>query len=295
MIVVRLLFAAWAPLLALWGRWKLAAVLLGAWVVIAFATTLTVFVVPMMLVLFIVGWVFAIRAMVRGKPERWHWQEASATSAAMISIGVIAFVYLLGAFKIPSAGMSPTLQVGDHLMVEKLSILWRAPSRGDVVVFIAPNGYDYVQRIVAVGGDVVAVKDGMLAIDGAPVPTRKLDETRYEEVLDGRAHRIAHASPWPDRPYDPRAFDFPDPGNLTMGRCEDASPQRMPVGPRKLAWPQLVTTPQGCRVPDGTVFMMGDNRDDSADSRYWGPLPIERIEGRVVGIWMPASRMGSID
>jgi signal peptidase I len=318
MSFVSVVMGLWAPLLGLWGRWRRAAVLTGVIFALALLTAVTVFVLPVILLAGLAAWIESIRVMRRGRPSRWDWTGALAMFVAPVIPTLALRMYVVEAFFIPSSGMCPTVQIGDHLFVEKLSLHWSAPHRGDLIVFVAPGGRDFIKRVVAVGGDVVAVKDGVLSIDGTPTPTRALGDTTYwnqseedgrwealparavDEDLDGHHHTIMLQRAEAGR-YE--GHDFPA-ADLDV-RCEDATPRHSP-DPRARAdapsWPQLTTVPGGCRVPDGTVFVMGDNRDNSSDSRIWGPVPIDHIRGRVVGIWMPTetptrswSRMGAID
>jgi len=175
----------------------------------------------------------------------------------VLAAGVIR-PFIVEAFQIPSKSMYPTLLVGDHLFVDKLH---RTPRRGDVVVFRFPPDppADYVKRVVALPGDVVAIADGKLAINGVELPLERFQEdcpkgadgfTAYEdgipcvlsrEVLDGRKYTIA---------------------------------------------PQAVLQPFGpLVVPPGHVFVLGDNRDNSSDSRVFGPVPLETVKGVVLFIW----------
>jgi signal peptidase I len=177
-------------------------------------------------------------------------------------------------YRIPSGSMVPTLLVGDQLMVNKLIygvqipfttkklFNLKSPKRGDVIIFKfppKPSGSPYVKRVVGVGGDEVAVRQGQLFVNGKPVP-RELqgsytgpndpmpceDVDLLEEDLDGVRHNIL----------------------LCHTDHEDNN-----FGPVK--------------VPEGAVFGMGDNRDNSADSRYWGFIPLGHIKGKALIIHLP--------
>ncbi len=207
---------------------------------------------------------------------------------------VILIVFLLRSFlyepfKIPSESMLPTLQVGDFILVNKFTYGVRlpvlnqkvidsgSPKRGDVMVFRYPEDptKDFIKRVIGLPGDRVAYKNKRLAINGKPVDTQsagteaKVDATlnlrRFEllrESLDGRVHSINMNPDSPGVRLD-GVRRFPN-----INNCEYNN--------------------EGveCTVPDGHYFMMGDNRDNSDDSRYWGFVPDRNIVGRAVLIWM---------
>lgn len=207
---------------------------------------------------------------------------------------VILLVFLLRSFlvepfKIPSGSMLPTLQVGDFILVNKydygirLPILNKKiiavgePKRGDVMVFRYPRdpGLDYIKRVIGLPGDTVEYVDKRLVINGKPVDLAAAGEYSYvanglnyvtgqtwREGL-GEHNHIAmtqYGIP-PVIPYQV-AGDFPYRDNCTYND-------------------------QGfkCKVPEGHYFMMGDNRDASNDSRYWGFVPDANIVGRAFMIW----------
>lgn len=164
---------------------------------------------------------------------------------------------LAEAFKIPSAGMSPTLHIGDHIMVDKRA---RQPQRGDVIVFEFPldRTTDYVKRVVALGGDMVEIVGGKLIVNGKDVPR--------ERVQNGCPEGAAA-----------------DEGVPCVIWEETVDDRRYQVG-----MDQAVESRDMARrvVPTGAVFVMGDNRDNSSDSRVWGPVPLENIKGTVRFIWL---------
>ena len=203
---------------------------------------------------------------------------------------VIAAVFLLRSFlfepfKIPSGSMIPTLLVGDLILVNKFHYGVRlpvintklsdgnAPQRGDVMVFRYPPrpSLDYIKRVVGLPGDEVAYLNKRLTINGKVIDTKGVPEffdddsmrymRQFEEKLGDRPHRLLNDE---DRPaFIPGAEDFPYRGNCRYS-VEGVS----------------------CKVPDGHYFMMGDNRDNSLDSRYWGFVPDKNIVGKAVFVWM---------
>ena len=215
---------------------------------------------------------------------------------------VIAAVFLLRSFlfepfKIPSGSMIPTLQIGDLILVNKFHYGIRLPvantkvtagtpvQRGDVMVFRYPPkpSVDYIKRVVGIPGDEVAYLNKKLTINGQPVASEALpdyfDESvmryfRHErESLPGKTHQIIIDN---ERPaFIPGVDEFP-----FRDHCH--------------------YNVEGvvCMVPEGHYFMMGDNRDNSLDSRYWGFVPDKNIVGKAFFVWMNfgnLKRIGSFD
>ena len=215
---------------------------------------------------------------------------------------VIVSVFLLRSFvvepfKIPSGSMTPTLLVGDLILVNKFTYGLRLPvlntkltegnkpQRGDVMVFRFPPkpSQDYIKRVVGVPGDTVAYLNKRLTINGEPIATTALPEyldeetmryyKQFEEKLGPKTHALLNDD---DRPaFIPGADAFAGREGCTY-------------------------TVEGvtCKVPEGHYFMMGDNRDNSLDSRYWGFVPEKNIVGRAFLVWMNFSnpkRIGSFD
>jgi signal peptidase I len=173
--------------------------------------------------------------------------------------------FIVQAFKIPSGSMIPTLQIGDHILVNKLAygvrmpflerylIEYKQPQRGDVVVFIFPedSSKDFIKRVVGVAGDNVEVRDKKVYING-------------KIVDDPHAH-----------------FEGDDPQSAGMTGRD--------YGPKT--------------VPDNHVFVMGDNRDRSYDSRFWGYVSLDAVRGKAFLIyfswdggdrWVRWERLGNL-
>jgi signal peptidase I len=193
--------------------------------------------------------------------------------------------FLFEPFKIPSGSMIPTLLVGDLILVNKFTYGFRlpvlntkltegnAPQRGDVMVFRYPPkpSLDYIKRVVGVPGDEIAYLNKQVTINGVPAPKQPIadyfDEDamayfkQFEESLGNRKHRILNDD---NRPaFVPGAENFPYRENC------------------RYSVEGVV-----CKVPPGHYFMMGDNRDNSLDSRYWGFVPDKNIVGKAFFIWM---------
>ncbi|WP_153134882.1 signal peptidase I [Paraburkholderia agricolaris] len=221
------------------------------------------------------------------------WLEYSASFFPVILVVFVVRSFVVEPFKIPSGSMVPTLLVGDFILVNKFDYGLRLPitntkvtegrplERGDVVVFRYPKdeSVDYIKRVIGLPGDTVAYQDKQLTINGKPVPETPrpdyLDEERlgyakqFEEDIDGRKNAILNNPAVP--PFIVGAEDYPYRDNCTYNA-------------RGVI----------CKVPPGNYFMMGDNRDNSADSRYWGFAPDKNIVGRAFFIWMNFSDLKRI-
>ncbi len=198
--------------------------------------------------------------------------------AVLIALFLRAFV--VEAFKIPSGSMIPTLQVGDHIFVNKfiygIRIPWtnfkigehyREPKRGEVIVFIYPKepDKDFIKRIVAVAGDTVEVRDNHVIVNGKPVERTHVEgDCRYMDFEEA-------AQQWDERGCDEVIEKLDDGSRYTTIYDRGSGPQRSPSGP----W----------TVPPDSVFVMGDNRDNSHDSRFWGFVPYDLIKGKAMIIW----------
>jgi signal peptidase I len=213
------------------------------------------------------------------------WLDWTAGLFPVILAVFVLRSFLFEPFKIPSGSMIPTLLVGDLILVNKFTYGLRlpvlntrltegnAPKRGDVMVFRYPPKptLDYIKRVVGVPGDEVAYLNKKLTINGRPVPTTQLPDffdpdamryfRQYREELGEKPHRLLNDD---ERPaFVPGAEDFPFKENC------------------RYSVEGVV-----CKVPEGHYFMMGDNRDNSLDSRYWGFVPDRNIVGKAFLIWM---------
>jgi signal peptidase I len=191
-------------------------------------------------------------------------------------LAVLAFRTLLyEAVYIPSGSMIPTLQIGDYVIVEKWAYgarlpftstaqaTWRTPQRGDIVVLLAPPGNprddDLIKRVVGVEGDTVEIRDGHLVLNGTPVARERVPgPCTYQDRPEER--------PWREEP----CVDFVE--KLEGHAYHTYCTPYLPCG-----------DVEAQVVPKGTVWLAGDHRDHSADSRAFGPVPVGRIKGRA---WM---------
>ncbi|AIJ45248.1 Signal peptidase I [Comamonas sp. PE63] len=213
------------------------------------------------------------------------WLDWTAGLFPVIAIVFVLRSFLFEPFKIPSGSMIPTLMVGDLILVNKFTYGIRLPvinkkitegnkpQRGDVMVFRYPPQptLDYIKRVVGVPGDEVAYINKRLSINGKELPVRDLpdfldrDVMRYfkqfEETLGEQPHRAIVNNDVPAFIQGASNFEYKENCRYSV---------------------EGVT----CKVPEGYYFMMGDNRDNSLDSRYWGFVPDQNIVGKAFFVWM---------
>lgn len=212
------------------------------------------------------------------KPKKEKKKETPYQTARSIGIAILlALIFrcsVASPYKIPSSSMIPTLKIGDFIFVSKLSyglklpftnyniVDFDDPKRGDVVVFIEPKEekLDFIKRVVGLPGDVIEIKDDLLYINDKPV--ERIEQSN-KDILD-------------DYPYPPirqmaRLYTekYPEGHSHTI---MEYKPVDENFGPFE--------------VPMGHFFVMGDNRDNSGDSRFWGYLPRKNIRGRALFIWL---------
>ena len=218
----------------------------------------------------------------------WIWAIFASWGPAILMVLLIRSS-VAEPFRIPSGSMVPTLAIGDHILVTKYTYGMRIPltriplteltppDRGDVIVFVFPGSdtdkpshwvdmpfppfatLDYVKRVVGLAGETVEVKNNVVYIndvaqmrsdigkfDFVDDRCKSTPNREFDEDLGGVTHRVLNATR-----YGLRMNDY---------------------GPTK--------------IPDGHVFVMGDNRDHSADSRVWGMVPLRNIKGKARFVWL---------
>lgn len=194
--------------------------------------------------------------------------EYSKSFFPVLALVLVLRSFLAEPFTIPSGSMLPTLQVGDYIVVNKYAYGLRlpvigtrildigAPQHGDIMVFRFPEhpSTSFIKRVVGVPGDTVSYDRGVLSVNGKPVP---LTQTDRQVLVEGGAELL----------YRQTMGDH----TFTVRRIEGKEP---------------FPGPWTVRVPEGSYFMMGDNRDNSYDSRGWGFVPDRLIVGKAVYIWM---------
>jgi len=223
------------------------------------------------------------------------WVEYGASFFPVILAVFLLRSFLVEPFKIPSGSMIPTLLVGNFILVNKYPygvrlpvinqkiIELNAPKRGDVVVFRYPPdpSLDYIKRVVGVAGDKVVYRNKKLSINGQEIVQKKTEDyldrdrlyytPRFTETLGAVEHQILVEPEAPS--FVSQIVRFPN-----SDKCHYNSEG------------------MSCEVPAGHYFVMGDNRDNSQDSRFWGFVPDENLVGRAFFIWFNFSdlkRVGS--
>jgi signal peptidase I len=272
------------------------------------------------------------------RPNKSTTRDYVESIGAAILIALALRAVVLEAFKIPSSSMYPTLEINDHIFVNKFIygvripftttklLEWRKPKRGEVIVFMQPcePERDYIKRVVATEGQSVEVRCNVVYVDGQPIEHKLLDGdgcsyddydepndkwyprqcSEYVERVDGHDYLTYHD---PDRPLRDEQLmkgarpsrgdskDFP----LLDGPRQPPSCTTQPDGAPVIAPNQrrgtIVETRKDAGVcepqlhyvvPPDHVFVMGDNRNNSNDSRFWGSVPIENIKGKALFIWL---------
>lgn len=195
------------------------------------------------------------------------WGEYFATVIFAILLAVVVRFFILTAYKVPTGSMQPALKPGDFIFSWRLAYKdlgasffsdqdVAIPARGDLVVFTYPSvpAVSYVKRVMGLPGDKVEIREGRLWLNDEPL--------KYEKKES--------------------AVENPNPEMFEVWSELDPSGQRsviLEIGGRSRNFGPLV-------VPPGEVFVLGDNRDASDDSRYWGTVPASLIQGKVILIWL---------
>lgn len=246
----------------------------------------------------------AIRASRRGAHAQSRYLPAAALALLLFAGGRwLIGAYVEESFRLPSSSMVPALVPGDYFVVEKLSVRWRAPQRGELVAFMHPgNGRAHIKRVVGLAGDTIAMRGQQPILNGKEVPHLALGQdafeehgmvhhvTAHEEALGGRRYRVfdmANGLSAAAYAYPPAGAEPPCPNAHDAGDFERYAPADFPAQPPM----QATANGTACVVPAGAVFVLGDNRWNSSDSRKWGAVPLGAIIGRVRGIWWPAPSM----
>ncbi|WP_413288701.1 signal peptidase I [Bdellovibrio sp. HCB337] len=189
-----------------------------------------------------------------------QWKDYLVTILISVMLALFVRSFIMTAYKVPTGSMQPALKAGDFIFSYRMAYSWggKNPERGDVVVFsyVTQPNTSYVKRVVGLPGDKIQIASGKLIINDTPLD--------YE--LEANNSSVDNPSP--------ESFDIYLERDLGHHRrvIFQKSPSEQNFGP-------LV-------VPPGEVFLLGDNRDASDDSRYWGTVPIGQIYGKVLFVWL---------
>ena len=218
-----------------------------------------------------------------GKRKKEFLKELRNIFLILASLLVFRSVYF-EPYRIPSGSMIPTLKIGDFILVNKFSYGFKLPfsdlaifdinwkpiylfgekkvQRGDVIVFKWPKdpSINYIKRVIAVPGDEIEIKNKVLFINGEAVKSLEIDGSKYLADMDAQ--------------YQGNSFKF----------------FRSELGTKKFIVQQdedniYSSHLEKTKLPEGKYFVLGDNRDYSSDSRFWGFVPHENIRGRAVVVW----------
>ena len=233
----------------------------------------------------------------------WRWRLARGASAARkpwwVSFGAELFTVVALMFTcrvavadwptVPSGSMEPTLRVGDRLLVNHLAygprlpftntaIVWGQPERGDVVVFRFPHDVSqfYVKRLVGLPGDVVRFSRGAVSVNGEPFSVTLMS--------DGSTRNLATEPPLAEEDRGQWRLQERVAGRVHDIKINPFVQGRLPPEGMGPACVQASSQEWTCTVPAGHYLMLGDNRDNSADSRVWGFLPQQEVYGKAVRV-----------
>ena len=210
----------------------------------------------------------------RGDETPPFYIEYTAPFFPVLFLVLVLRSFIVEPFQIPSASMVPTLQIGDFILVNKYSYGLRLPvtrtkvmdidepRRGDVMVFFPPNDERYfIKRVVGLPGDHIQVLDNQLFVNGQAMEQSEVDAP----YSAGYGYKIMEEN---------------------LDGTQHLVRKRRVAGSLGRAFDEV--------VPEGHYFMMGDNRDNSSDSRVWGAVPEENIVGKAFAIWMHWDQLFSI-
>jgi len=224
------------------------------------------------------------------RKKKGAFREYAEALIVAVLVALVIRAFVIEAFKIPSGSMLPTLSIGDHIFVNKFLYGLRipftkyrivdvsSPERGDVVVFIYPvdGGKDFIKRVIGVPGDRIRIDGEEIRVNGEQLMMQPVEISEYPGdsrrliVRNGKQRTIPFVRGWRD-------FDFFEE--------EDGRAVHLVQYERFRARPIFNAV-----VPPGHYFVMGDNRDNSSDSREWGFVPEGNIKGKAMFVWLPLDK-----
>lgn len=234
-------------------------------------------------------------AMIYAPFRKSTFREYAESIVVAVAIALILRTFVVEPFKIPSGSMIPTLEIGDHIFVNKFSYgVWvpfkgekvrigSGPKRGDVIVFVYPldPSKDFIKRVVGIPGDSIEVKNNVLYINGkqAKQIKGKMHTYKEREVDGGIWHKRAGRIFQEDLLGMKHRILLDPVTSPTLNSVDYKNwSSRIDAKATGRSW--------GPKVPANHVFVMGDNRDHSSDGREWGLVPMKNIKGKAVLIWL---------
>lgn len=224
-------------------------------------------------------------------PElRKTWiREYFESAVVTIIMALFGMTFVIQAVKVPTGSMLNTILIGDHLLVNKFifgldglglsSILPQRPiRRGDIIVFKYPNdpATNYVKRVIGLPGETIEIRGAKVLINGQELP-----ENRFA----GDPHLTPQLLPDSEAPLDTKPVDQNVPGaTYTVYYSGETLSGEYDPEERMLAG-QKYGVEEPFKIPEGHYFVMGDNRENSQDSRYWGTVPRENVVGRALVVY----------
>lgn len=227
----------------------------------------------LLIVVVVTGFFLLIQSFIKPGKKAGGWTSFCASVFPVFFLVLVLRSFVVEPFRIPSGSMLPGLEPGDFILVNKFSyglslpvVHYRLPffesqpQRGDVVVFRYPPdpSHDYVKRIIGLPGDTIRYNNKVVHVNG--------------ETFQYSRHDVYESTYTESKRWGPPL------------RVRERIPEQKQ---HEVLWFLNQRTPQGeWRVPKGHYFVMGDNRDNSNDSRVWGTVPVDHMVGRVFLIWM---------
>lgn len=205
--------------------------------------------------------------------QKLPWRDYLENVLLAILLALVVRTFVVSGYKVPNHSMAPTIQAGDFIFAWRLPYgvkipllqvkLWsQMPKRGDIVVFSFPEQPRkvYVKRVVGLPGDTIQIKADRVLLNG--------EELKYEPI----------EIPTPSE----EVLGFEAVGGIRLAK------ESAPEGDRRVVLPEVGKSQEFAlfQVPVGQIFLLGDHRATSDDSRYWGSVPYERVDGRVFMTWM---------
>jgi signal peptidase I len=201
--------------------------------------------------------------------------ESLASICTVLAVGLFVMTFIFQNFEIPSASMVKTLLIGDHVLVDRITlappakwapfVYYRNVRRGDIIVFLKPNPETpdlfLVKRAIGIPGDHIHLRNGIVYLNGVAQDEPYAGKPVYDDN--------------PQHAFEPYRDDFPA---IPPGPGDDVTASWANELPSHIVDGDLV-------VPPGTVFAMGDNRTESLDGRFWGFVPRENIVGRPMFVY----------